>query len=71
MEIGKQMEDNFIKKLPNGFYAPISTPIKTMILLQKGLKIRGKTVHVDLETIFLRVLTISQQWDFDMSSLFA
>ena len=65
------MEKEYIASLPNGFYNPISSPIKTMSLLKKQMK--GKSVRpvIDLESIFLRLLMIGQQREIELEHLFA
>ena len=35
VSIGAKMECEYIAGLPNGFYDPISSPIKTMSILKK------------------------------------
>lgn len=64
------MEREYIAGLPNGFYNPISSPIKTMSLLKKQIK--GKAVRpvIDLESIFLRLLMIGQQQKISLEHLF-
>jgi hypothetical protein len=51
------MVSEFRASLPSGFHATISSPLKTMENIKKGVKVGDKTIF-DLETIFLRLLTI-------------
>ncbi|MEE8115221.1 MAG: hypothetical protein V3T23_12820, partial [Nitrososphaerales archaeon] len=67
--IGQKMVAEFHASLPGGFHATISCPIKTMEHLQKGVKIGDKTIF-DLETIFLRLLTIGQQRQMELGPIF-
>ena len=68
--IGEQMAATFKKGLPQSFYKPISTPIKTMALLKKVGKNKESSIALDLESYFLRILTVSQQRDVDLKELF-
>ena len=61
---------DFSANLPQGFYKPISSPIKTMDLLNKTSKTSKAISPLDLDSYFLRVLTLSQQRDISVSSLF-
>ena len=38
MVIGEKMQSKYIASLPDGFYNPISSPIKTMYALKKKTK---------------------------------
>ena len=68
--IGKQMAATFKNGLLQSFYKPISTPIKTMALLKKVGKNKESSIALDLESYFLRILTVSQQRDVDLKELF-
>ena len=59
--IGDKMEREYIASLPNGFFNPISSPIKTMSILKKRTKGKQVIPVIDLESIFLRLLVIGQQ----------
>ena len=67
--IGCRMASMFRTSLPTGFHATISSPIKTMEHMKKGVKVGEKTIF-DLETIFLRLLTIGQQRQIDLAPIF-
>jgi hypothetical protein len=67
--IGCRMAPMFRTSLPTGFHATISSPIKTMEHMKKGVKVGEKTIF-DLETIFLRLLTIGQQRQIDLAPIF-
>ncbi len=58
--IGETMESKHIASLPDGFYNPISSRIKTMSVLK-----------IALENIFLRLLMIRQRRQMQLGSLFA
>lgn len=69
IEIGEQMERNFIAGLPEGFYKRISSPIKTMSVTKNQAKMNISHV-IDMETIFLRLLMIGQKRSVDLKDLF-
>ena len=56
MVIGK-MQSKYIGSVPDGFYNPINSPIKTMCALKKKAKVNVRPV-IDLENIFLLLLTL-------------
>lgn len=68
VDIG-EMSAQFQKSLPAGFHSPISTSIKTMEHIKKGVKVEDKTIF-DLETIFLRLLTVGQQRQMTLAPIF-
>ena len=70
MVIGQKMVAlaEFNAYLPGGFHATISSPIKTMEHLKKGIKIGDKIFT--LEAIFLRLLTIGQQRQIELGPIF-
>lgn len=69
--IGVKMERKYIASLPDGFYNPISSPIKTMSALKKKVKGNKVRPQIDLESIFLRLLMIGQQRKMELEPLFA
>ena len=69
--IGDKLENNYINKLPGGFYDPISSPIKTMCVLKNQVKCKKATPAIDLESIFLRLLIIGQKRQVELEPLFA
>lgn len=69
--IGAKMESKYITNLPDGFYDPISSPIKTMSILKKKVKVNDARPAIDLENIFLRLLMIGQQRQMELKPLFA
>ena len=69
--IGDKLENNYINKLPGGFYDPISSPIKTMCVLKNQVKCKKATPAIDLESIFLRLLIIDQKQQVELEPLFA
>ena len=70
MVIGEKMQSKYIASLPDGFYNPISSPIKTMYALKKKTKGNVRPV-IDLENIFLRLLMIGQKRQMELGPLFA
>ena len=69
--IGEKMEREYIASLPNGFFNPISGPITTMSVSKKQVKDKQFRLVIDLESIFLRLLMISQQRQMEIEPLFA
>lgn len=69
VDLGERMATEFRASLPTGFHATISSPIKTMEHIKKGLKVGDKTIF-DLETIFLRLLTVGQQRQMTLAPIF-
>ena len=67
--IGERLSAGFRASLPTGFHSTISTPLKTMQHLKKGMKLGDRTVF-DLETVFLRLLTIGQQRQLELADIF-
>ena len=56
VSIGDNTLSVFRRSLPSGFHAKMSSPVKTMDYLKRGVKMGEKTVF-DAESIFLRILT--------------
>ena len=71
ISIGEKMEKEFIASLPNGFYNPISSPIKTMSVLQKRMQSKNVRPALNLESIYFRLLMIGQQRKIELDHLFA
>ena len=69
--IGEKMEREYIASLPDGFYNPISSPITTMSVSKKQVKDKQFRLVIDLESIFLRLLMISQQRQMEIEPLLA
>ena len=67
--IGENMATEFLISLPTGFHNPISSRIKTMKQLKRGIKV-GEKIIFDLETIFLRLLMIGQQRQLQLAPIF-
>ena len=67
--IGERMASEFKVSLPTGFHTTISKHIKTMEHTKKGVKVGDKTIF-DLQTIFLRLLTIGQQRQMELAPIF-
>lgn len=61
LSIGAKMECEYIAGLPNGFYDPISSPVRTMSNLKKQVKGSKSSPAIDLENLFLRLLMIGQK----------
>ena len=68
--IGDRMKREYIASLPNGFFNPISSPIKTMSVLKKQAKSKEVRPVINLENIFLRRLSIGQQRQLKLELLF-
>ena len=69
VDIGEKMAAQFQTSLPTGFHAPISSCIKTMEHIKKGMKVGDKTIF-ELETIFFRLLTVGQQRQIKLATIF-
>ncbi len=69
--IGDKMEKEYVVSLPNGFYDPISSPIKMMSILKKQIKDKKIKPVIDLQSIFLWLLLIGQWWLMELGPLFA
>ena len=57
VSIGDKMLSVFRGPLPPGFHSKMSSPMKTMEYLKRGIKVGEKTVF-DTESIFLRILMV-------------
>ena len=69
LEIGSKVKYKFISDLPEKFYSSISSPVKTMESLKKGIKI-GTSIIYNMETIFLQLLTIGQSRQLQLAPVF-
>ena len=56
VSIGDNTLSMFRRSLPSGFHAKMSSPVKTMEYMKRGVKMGEKTVF-DAESIFLRILS--------------
>ena len=56
VSIGDNMLSVFRRSLPSGLHAKMSSSVKTMDYLKRGVKM-GETTVFDAESIFLRILT--------------
>ncbi len=63
------MGKEYVASPPNGFYDPIISPIKMMSILKKQIK--GKKIKpvIDLQSIFLWQLMISQWRQMELGPL--
>ena len=52
VDIEQDTRTSFASSLPGGFHHLIKTTIETMQVLQRGVKIKGKTIYV-LEAVFV------------------
>ena len=59
VDIGEKMAAQFRASLLTGFHATVSSSIKTMEHIKKGVTMGDKIFN--LETIFFRLLTVGQQ----------
>jgi len=55
--------------LPTGFHATLSSSIKTIEHIKKGVKVGDRTIF-DLERIFFRLLTVGQQRQVKLAPIF-
>ena len=69
VDIGETMAAQSWTSLPTGFHDVISSSIKTVEHIKKGVKVGDKTIF-DLETIFLRLLTVGQQQQMKLGIIF-
>ena len=68
--IGQDMRTSFALSLPGGFHHPIKkTVVKTMQVLKRGVKIKGKTVY-DLEAVFARLVIVGRNRNVDLADVF-
>ena len=70
VSIGYKMLSVFRKSLPSSFHAKMSSPVKTMEYLKRGVKVGEKTVF-DAESIFLRILMVGQQRHLQLAPIFS
>lgn len=66
---GNQMKAEFISSLPDHFHRTISSPVKTMETMKKGTKV-GPSMIYNMETIFLRFITIGQTRQMELAPIF-
>ena len=69
LRIGRQMKAKIVSNLPEKFLTSISSPVKTMAMMMKGTKVGSSTVY-DMETIFLRLITLSQTRHMELVPIF-
>jgi len=67
--IGEKMVMSFHNSLPSGFHGKISSQVKTMEQLKRGMKIGSKTAF-DMEAIFIRLLMVGQQRQLKLAPIF-
>ena len=60
---------SFCNLLPSGFRVKISSQVKTMKQLKRGMKVGDKTAF-DLETIFLRLLMVGPKRQLQLAPIF-
>ncbi|KAK2155774.1 hypothetical protein NP493_2044g00000 [Ridgeia piscesae] len=58
--IDENMANSFRSCLPSGFHAKISSQVKTIDLLKRGIQVGDKTLF-DLETIFLHLHIVGKK----------
>ena len=69
LDLGMAMATSFRHSLPSGFFAALTSPVKTMEHLKRGVKF-GEKVVFDLESIFLRLIMIGQQREMELMPIF-
>ena len=62
---------HIIQSFINGFFNPSSGPITTMSVSKKQVKDKQFRLVIDLESIFLQLLMIGQQWQMEIEPVFA
>ena len=67
--INERMAAQFRASLPTGFHATVSSSIKIMKHIKKGVKMGDKNIF-NLETIFFRLLTVGQQQQMKLGPIF-
>ena len=67
--IGEKMANSSRNCLPSGVYAKISSQVKTVEQLKRGMKVGYKTVF-DLETIFIRLHMVRQNRQLQLAHIF-
>ncbi len=67
--IGEKIATSFRNSLPFDFHAKISSQVKTMEQLKRGVKVGDNTVF-DLEAIFIRLLLVGQQRQLQLEPSF-
>ena len=68
-EIGDQMASSFIDSLPADFHTPVKRKIQTMEKLKRGIKVGSSTIY-DLQTVYARLLIISQHRSVCLKDIF-
>ena len=69
VDIGQRMAAQFWASLPTGFHATVSSFIKTMEHIKKGVKMGDKKIF-NLETIFFKLVTVGQQRHMKLGPIF-
>jgi len=69
VDIGERMAAQFRASLPTGFHATLSSSIKTIEHINKGVKVGDRTIF-DLERIFFGLLTVGQQRQVKLAPIF-
>ena len=70
VSIGDKMLSMFRRSLPSGFHATMSSPVKTMACLKRGIKVGEKTVF-DSESIFVRIMMVGKQRQLQLAPIFS
>lgn len=63
------MVSKTIASLPNGFYNPISSPIKTIAVLKNQDKAGKGKPDIDIESLFLRLLVIRHRREMKLETM--
>ena len=69
VDIGDRMAAQFRASLATGFHATVSSSIKTMRHIKKGVKVRDRMIF-DLEMIFFRLQTVGQHRQMKLAPIF-
>ena len=69
VEIGQDMKTCSASSLPGGFHHLIKKTVTTNQVLERGVKVNGKTVY-DLETVFARLVIVGRNRNVDVADVF-
>ena len=69
VELGEDLCQKLIETFPQGFYTPLSSPVKTMQLIKKHVVINGTPVF-DIQALFNRLLVVGLKQNIHLSEMF-
>lgn len=68
--IGEKQAAEFQKRMPDGFYKPLSKKVVTMEVMRKSIKVGDKQVY-DMEQFYGRMIVLSQTRKLDLKEVFS